>query len=65
MADTFTSLDPRINGEMGWLYCPNCGKKIASYKLKAEEPTNVFPYCNLCKTNKKPTKIKQVRYVNR
>lgn len=61
MAYTFTSLDPRTNPNIGWLYCPRCGKKVATYEKNGGEPHNTFPYCKECKESVKPTKVQQRR----
>ena len=56
------SLNPYENKNMKMLYCPDCGRKLASYDVTEKEPRNVYPYCPSCKKNQKPTKIRQVRF---
>lgn len=62
MAEQITSLNPFDNRNMKFLYCPKCGKKLASYDKNDAEPHNMFPYCGYCRRNVVPTKIRQVRY---
>lgn len=61
MAYSTSSLNPCENKNIGWLYCPKCGKKVAVYDRTDGEPHNTYPYCKVCRESVKPTKIQQRR----
>lgn len=56
-----TSLNPYENKNMRWLYCPDCGKKLAVYDKEKNNPCNTYPYCNKCRRYQKPTIVQQRR----
>lgn len=49
-------LNPFTNSNLDWLYCPDCGKKLAVFNKENGLPANTYPYCNRCRDYKVPVK---------